>query len=212
VASVALLLLGEWAGVDYHGQALAHDEGAASSGEFVGRYGGPAWLLLLLSLADRDTANAAGAIGGLGLMGSVRAVPKLLDLVGGRDPKKAAQASTALELLTGHREDMEEAHPQRRWQEWWSANAEKLRDGVRWREGRPLGIRGLVDRLGHDDLAVRLATYDELVIATGQRLPFDADGPWRQQQAHQAAWARWHADHAHELPDHGWLFHGRGVG
>lgn len=213
VASVALLLLGEWQGVDFHGQALASNLSglARSPGEIVGRHGGPAYLLLLLSVSERDGAMGLGALQGLGLLGSVRAVPRLLDAAGSRDPSRQAAASAALEVMTGHREDPEEAYPRQRWEAWWAAHGDEMADDVRWRAGAPLTARTLVDRLGHDDSGVRQVSYDEIVIATGQRLPFDADGPWRMQLAHRAAWERWYADNAHHLPRTGWMFHGEGI-
>ncbi|MFZ5481343.1 MAG: HEAT repeat domain-containing protein [Myxococcota bacterium] len=213
-ASLALLLLGEWRGVDFHGQALARDVTGLtrSPGEIVGRHGGPAYLLLLLSVAEREGPAGLGAMQGLGLLGSVRAVPRLIELTGSRDPVRAQAASTALEVLTGHHEDPDEPYPKPRWEAFWAEHAGKFDDGVRYREGAPFTVRTLVDRLAHDDVTVRLSAYDELVVATGERLPFDADGPWRMQIAHRGAWARWYADHAHELPTSGWMFHGGGIG
>jgi hypothetical protein len=149
---------------------------------------------------------------GLGLLGSVRAVPRLIELTGSRDPTRAAAASTALEVLTGHHEDPEEPYPKPRWEAWWAEHAGKFDDRHRWRDGQPFTARTLIERLAHDDVGVRLSAYDELVVATGQRLPFDADGPWRMQLAHRAGWARWYSDHAHELPAMGWLFHGNSIG
>lgn len=212
-ASLALLLLGDWAGVDFHGQALAAQRPGLtrSPGELVGRHGGPAYLLLLLSVAEREGPAALGAMQGLGLLGDVRAMPRLIDLVGSRDPVRQAAAAAALEVLTGHREDPEEAYPRQKWEAWWSENAGKMRDGVRWRGGQPLTVRALIDRLGHDDAHVRQSAYDELCVATGERLPFDADGPWRMQLAHRAGWARWYAENAHRLPQTGWMFYGDSV-
>lgn len=213
-ASIALLLLGEWRGVDFHGQALAQGVTglSVSSGEFVGRFGGPSYLLLLLSVADREDASAAGALQGLGLLGSVRAVPRLIELAGNRDPQRQQLALAALEVITGQATDPEEPQPRARWESWWADNLHRFDEGTRYREGRPFGVRRLIDKLADDDEQVRLTAYDELVISTGARLPFDADGPWRMQLAHRAAWDRWWADHAHELGTSGWLFFGRSVG
>lgn len=213
-AAVALLLLGSRLGVDFHGQALARETPGLnqSPGEFVGRFGGPEYLLLLMRVADRDNVGALGALAGLGLLGSTRAVQKLIDNVGSRDPSRQIVASTALELMLGHREDIEDSHPRAKWESWWEENSEKFAENKRWRGGAPLGVRALIDRLGHDEAGVRVNTYDELVVSTGERLPFDADGPWRIQLQHRAAWARWYADHAHELPEGGWLFHGDRIG
>ena len=60
--AVALLLLGDRRGVDYHAQCLAAGtELNAAPGEIVGRYGGPAYLLLLRSTAQGQGARALGA-------------------------------------------------------------------------------------------------------------------------------------------------------
>jgi HEAT repeat protein len=213
-ASVALLLLGEWKGVDFHGQALAQDRPhlARSPGEIVGRHGGPSYLLLLLRLAEREGAAGLGAIQGLGLLGSVRAVPRLVELCGSREQGRSLAAQTALELITGRRADVEDPYPRQTWEQWWAANAERFDERKRWRSGRALDLPALAERLGDDDVAVRLSSYDELVIATGERLPFDADGPWRMQVAHRSAWTRWLEAHAEELPETSWAFFGRGIG
>lgn len=211
-ASVALLLLGEWRGVDFHGQALARRQFLQRpAGEIVGRFGGPNYLLLLLSLLDREGIAGIGAMQGLGLMGSVRAVPRLIDILSDRDPARVNVAGAALALLTGHHEDLEAPHPRQRWSHWWDANGGRFSEGARYREGRPLTVRRLIERLGHDDPMARLSGYDELSVSSGQRLPFDSDGPWRVQLAHRRAWERWYADNAHLLPQSGWLFHGRAI-
>jgi HEAT repeat protein len=214
VVSVALLLLGQWRGVDFHGQSLA--AGATqlqrSPGEIVGRFGGPSYLLLLLSVADKEGPAALGALHGLGLLGSVRAVPKLLEITSERDPTRALLAGAALGLITGNHEDPEAPHPGRRWAAWWEANGGRFMEGVRYREGRPMTVRRMLERLGHDDALVRHSSYDELVISVGKRLPFDAEGPWRVQLVHRGGWEKWYAEFGALLPQTGWLFHGRSVG
>lgn len=212
--AVALLLLGEWQGVDYHGQAMARGTTSTLSapGEIVGRFGGPSYLLLLYGVAEREGPAGLGALRGLGLLGSVKAIPRLIDAVGSRDPARQNTASAALTLLTGHVEDPEAPHPRQRWEQWWQGHSDRMAENLRWRHGHPLTVRALIDLLGHDDLGVRQSAYDELVISTGLRQPFDADGPWRMQLAHREAWQRWYADNAHYLPQTGWLFHGRSVG
>ncbi len=214
VASVALLLLGEWEGVDFHGQAMhaGTPHLAFAPGEMVGRFGGPSYYLMLQNCSEREGAMGAGAIHGLGLLGCTRAVPRLIDYLQARDPQRANLAVTALELLTGHTESLEDGHPRQRWEAWWEANKHNFDDHRRFRYGKPFGVREMLERLAHDDAGVRTVGYDELVISTGVRLPFDVDGPWRVQQHHRATWERWYADHIHELPRTGWLFHGESIG
>ncbi len=210
VASTALLLVGERRGVDFFAQVLARNDRwlTQSPGEIVGRHGGPAYFLLLMRACEQEGPGGIGSLAGLGLLGSVRAVPKLIENVGSRDPVRQGVANTALEVILGRREDLEDAHPKQRWLDWWAEHGPDFEERKRYREGKELTTRSLIARLGHDDFAAREAAYDELVIATGESLPFDADGPWRVQLAHRAGWERWWADHAHELPTSGWCFHG----
>ena len=75
--------------------------------------------------------------------------------------------------------------------EWWEAHEGALTPGVRHREGVPFDCGRLIERMGDPESYLRRTAYDELVITSGEALPFDADGPWRVQQAHLATWRRW---------------------
>jgi hypothetical protein len=59
---------------------------------------------------------------------------------------------------------------------------------------------------------VRRGTYDELVIATGSRKPFDAEGPYLVQQSHTASWRTWWQENREHFPSGRWTFHGEQVG
>lgn len=213
-AAVSLLLLGEWQGVDHHAQALAAQQPGLtrSPGEIVGRYGGPSYLLLLMRTSELEGPAGLGALQGLGYLGDPRAVTRLIDATGSRDQTRAFVASGALEILTGHPESVDESLLRNRWTEWWSHNASSYTPGVRYRLGRRFDAGLLIERLAHDDALVRRSTYDELVISTGMRLPFDPEGPFRVQVAHQHAWRRWWREHGDELPAGRWSFHGEEVG
>ncbi len=210
--STALLLLGEWRGVDQQAQRLASRVRNAprTLGEIVGRYGGPGYLLLLYRVAEQEDPAGVGALQGLGYLGDPRAVPRLLELLGGRDRDRSRQAvaNGALELITGHHEDPEESMLRSRWMSWWGHNADRFRDGQRYRHGQLMDPGQLIERLENDDPFVRRSTYDELVISTGCRLPFDAEGPYRVQVAHRRAWAAWWAEAQPEFPAGRWSFHG----
>jgi tetratricopeptide (TPR) repeat protein len=212
--STALLLLGEWQGVDAQAQALTarKPNTPAAIGEIVGRYGGPNYLLLLFRSAALEGSPAVGALMGMGYLGDPRAVPKLIDACGARDPARARIAGAALELITGHHEDPEESLLRNRWGEWWEREGGRYQEGLRYRHGRLLDPGVLIERLAHDDAIVRRSTYDELVISTGHRLPFDAEGPWRVQVAHLRAWRAWWADHKGRFPAGRWFFHGDVIG
>jgi hypothetical protein len=70
----------------------------------------------------------------------------------------------------------------------------------------------LVQALGHDDALVRRGSYDELVISTGESLPFDAEGPYRLQVAHQRAWKQWARENSQRFPAGSWWFDGQTIG
>jgi tetratricopeptide (TPR) repeat protein/HEAT repeat protein len=212
--SVALLLLGEWQGVDFQAQSLAAQRPGMtrSLGEIVGRYGGPNYLLLLFRSADLEGPAGLGALQGLGYLGDPRAVNRLIESTASRDPARARVASGALELITGHHEDPEESLLRNRWTHWWEEHKNHFEEGFRYRHGRLMDPGLLIDRLSHDDSMVRRATYDELVIATGQRLPFDADGPYRVQTLHIANWRKWWSENKEAFQSGRWTFHGTQIG
>jgi len=212
--SVALLLLGEWQGVDYQAQSLASQRPGMtrSLGEIVGRYGGPSYLLLLFRSAELEGPAGLGALQGLGYLGDPRAVTRLIEATASRDPARVRVASGALELITGHHEDPEESLLRNRWTHWWEEHKNHFEDGFRYRHGRLMDPGLLIDRLSHDDPMVRRSTYDELVIATGQRLPFDAEGPYRVQTMHIANWRQWWLDTQEAFPAGRWTFHGEHIG
>ena len=53
---------------------------------------------------------------------------------------------------------------------------------------------------------------DELVIASGHTAPFDAEGPWRVQQANLRAWKRWWQSNRQRFPAGHWHLHGATIG
>jgi HEAT repeat protein len=212
-AAVALLLLGDRRGVDYHAQCLAAGKGLdAAPGEIVGRYGGPSYLLLLRGTAEGKGQRALGALQGLGYLGDPRGVASLLGAMGTRDHAITAVAAGALEMITGHHEDLDQPGLHAHWEKYWEDNEGRFQDGVRYRDGRIMDLQLLVNKLGDDDPLVRRGAYDELVISTGCNQPFDADGPWRVQLAHRAAWTRWVQAHKEVFSPGDWWFNGQSIG
>jgi HEAT repeat protein len=213
-SALALLMLGDRRGIDFHARALSEHRKDLSGhpGEIVGRYGGPSHLLVLLPTASQGEDDVAlGALQGLGLMGDPRGVPTLLKGLDPHDPRKVEIASGALQILTGHAEDPEQPQLQRRWHQWWEANHARFHAGVRHREGRPMDAGLLIQRMEHPDPWVRRTAYDELVITTGHRLPFDSDGPWRVQIAHLKAWKQWWVAHRARTPAGRWYLDGHTI-
>ena len=212
-AAIALLLLGDRRGVDYHAQCLAAGtELDAAPGEIVGRYGGPSYLLLLRGTAEGQGTKALGALQGLGYLGDPRGVPSLLGAMSARNRGVTSVAAGALEMLTGHREDLDQPGLHALWEKYWEDNETRFQDGVRYRDGRVMGLDLLVEKLGDDDGLVRRGAYDELVISTGCNLPFDADGPWRVQLSHRAAWKKWIRAHKEAFTPGDWWFNGNSIG
>lgn len=210
--ALALLLLGDRRGVDFHARALAAQRRDLQGhpGEIVGRYGGPEHILVLYNAAqDEDEEVAAGALHGVGLLGDPRGVEVLLNALEPGHGKRAAAAAEALRLMTGHSEDPEEPSLARRWNAWWDASGDRFPYGQRFRHGRKLALSQLVEELQDPMPWVRRGAYDELVVCTGERKPFDIDGPWRVQQSNVRAWRDWWAQHAADYPAGHWFFDGK---
>lgn len=212
-AALALLMLGDRRGVDFHARALTEDRTGltVSPGEIVGRYGGPTHLLLLVNAASGRGEGALGALQGLGLLGDPRAVTHLLDALERRDRKMVEVAAGALQILTGHTEQLDEPGWKTRWNLWWEREGERFPEGLRHREGRVFDGGLLIERMQSDDPWIRRTAHDELVITSGQNLPFDAEGPWRVQQSHLRIWQRWWREHGHRLHPGRWYLDGKAV-
>jgi hypothetical protein len=120
-------------------------------------------------------------------------------------------ASGALTVLSGRVEDPAEPGVRHRWNDWWETEGKDLPAGLRHRFGRPFDAALLLERMEDPDPWQRRTAYDELVITTGEALPFDADGPWRVQLAHLKAWKRWWQATRHKFPSGRWLLDGQVV-
>jgi len=212
-AALALLLLGDRRGIEFHGDALAEGRADLSGhpGEIVGRYGGPSHLLALRAATRADEAVAAGALQGLGLLGDPRGVPDLLSALSHRNPRIIQVATGALTILTGHDEDRDAPGLRNRWTQWWEASRDRFPDGVRMRHGRLFGASHLIAALENPDQYARATAYDELCISTGQRLPFESDGPWRVQLAQVRAWRAWWEQHRPSQPEGAWYLDGQRI-
>ncbi|MEQ1569410.1 MAG: SMI1/KNR4 family protein [Myxococcota bacterium] len=212
-AALALLMLGDRRGVDFHGRALVDQRAdlTGSPGEIVGRYGGPDHLLLLMRAAEGEGERAIGALQGLGLLGDPRGATTLLKALHARDRRTVEVACGALTILTGRTDDPDEPGVRARWAEWWERSQSGFTPGVRYRHGAAFDLARLIDQMEDRDPYVRRTAYDELVITSGASLPFDADGPWRVQLAHLAGWRRWWSENRHLLPAGRWALDGKVV-
>ena len=80
------------------------------------------------------------------------------------------------------------------------------------RDGRVFDAGVLIDRMCGNDSWIRRTAYDELVIASGEALPFDSDGPWRVQQSHLRGWSAWWVESRGVLMPGRWYLDGREIG
>jgi HEAT repeat protein len=213
-AALALLMLGDRRGVDFHGRALVERRSdlSGSPGEIVGRYGGPDHLLLLIRGAEGESERALGALQGLGLLGDVRGAATLLQALHHRERQVVEVASGALTIFTGRVDDPAEPGVRGRWHDWWEQHGKDFASGVRYRFGKPFELGSLLDAMEDPEPYARRTAYDELVIASGQSLPYDADGPVRVQLAHKRAWRRWHQVARGRFPAGRWVLDGQVIG
>jgi uncharacterized protein (TIGR02270 family) len=79
------------------------------------------------------------------------------------------------------------------WQQWWSANKQRFKAGLRYRSGAPFSPGPLVENMAFEKTPrkIRQLAYEELVIRYGADIPFEADMPVTQQQAAIAKWKSW---------------------
>lgn len=213
-ASLALLLLGDPRGLPFHADALHRRRTDLGSmpGEILGRYGGPMHLPVLLDVARSTHVLSLGAIQGLGLLGHPRAIPELIEILAAvTEPATREVANLALKLITGREEELGAPGLKRRWTAWWGESQERYSDGRRIRNGAPFGAGALIEMLENPALAARRLAYDELVISTGCRLPYDYDGPWRVQRAHLKAWRDWWQGNRHAQPPGSWNLDGKPI-
>ena len=209
--AIALLMLGEWKGLDLQAQSIIqpHSDPTRTLGEMVGRFGGASYLLLLKKAAlEIEGTQGLGAIIGLGYLGDPRIAQTLIQLTGHRIPNIAQVSGQALELLTGHFESHEEPLLRARWSAWWEEHKHRFHNGNRYRHGQLMTPKVLIDGLKSREAIVRRYSYDELVVSTGVRIPFDCDGPWRIQQRHLKRWMQWWEDNATSYVPGSWYFQG----
>jgi hypothetical protein len=167
---------------------------------------------VLVPAADHEDVDiSVGALQGLGLMGDCRAISTLIGALDKRHPRRADVASGALQIMTGHHESTEEAGLQRRWTAWWEQHQQDFRHGVRYRDGKPFDCGLLIQKMQGPDAWVRRTAYDELVVTSGHRQPFDSDGPWRVQLAHLRTWRGWWQVARARMPAGRWMLDGRSI-
>ena len=208
--ALSLLLLGERKGLDTIAQMIDTKQSLLTRlfGEMVGRFGDTSYFMMLQKASSQEGITGMGALVGLSYMGNPRAIPMLLENLVHLNPRIVRLSAHALELITGHHENLDDSRLRRRWVDWWEENQTRFESGLRYRYGKLFGPEVLIDCLSHDSLLIRQHSYDELVIATGVKLHFDYDGPYQVQQRQIRRWRIWWEENKEKFPSGRWYFQG----
>ena len=209
--ALALLLLGERKGLDTLAQMIEGKQFLLTRlfGEMVGRFGDSSYFMMLQKAALQEGIIGMGALVGLGFLGNPRAIPLLLENLVHLNPQIVHLSAHALELITGHHENLDDSRLRRRWLDWWEDNKMNFESGLRYRYGNLFGPEILISCLRHDSLLIRQHSYDELVIATGVKMHFDYDGPFQIQQRQIQKWENWWEENKEDFPSGRWFFQGK---
>jgi 3-oxoacyl-[acyl-carrier-protein] synthase-1 len=186
---------------------------------------GPILLALCGNIADLPLLLQAGEQGSMdldtieaiGLLGNVRGVPPLLQVLQLEDESLKIASAEALERMTaaGIREKVvvvEEAEgpdadvsgqpkrevervstSHREWSLWWTRNAFFFEPTRRWRHGQPFDLEGCLAEMadGKGRVQDRRRSHYELVIQSGHDIPFEPDDFVFYQQAAIERWRIW---------------------
>ena len=200
---IGLLRLGSTYALSVCRASASHD--GARRGHLIGvaLAGGPGdWHLLAQQLARSELRGAA--VEAIGLHGEPRAVPVLIDLLEQGD--LLAEITSALHTITGVQQGPRAAQ----WRAWWDVHEWKFAPGRRHREGRPFSLFQCIGAVskGRDSSVARQQALAELEIRSGQRYPFDLDGPFERQTAVLAEWQQWWTSAEERFRPGRWTFQG----
>ncbi len=97
------------------------------------------------------------------------------------------------------------------WRVWWSQNRARFNPAVRYRSGKPLGPKSLLENLMYykTPYKLRQLAYEELVIRYGQDFPFEADMLVTRQQQVLADISRWVSTEGTRFKEGIWYFAGQ---
>lgn len=194
----ALQMLGATAGHAYYRDLVAQERGDAPDRALVlARFAGPEDADLLIERARSTTSPAwrVQLISALGVLGTPRSVPTLLEALSPTDRDLRVAAHEALATLTGEvidldvEEDGEEAREL--WSKIWHDIGHRFDPARRYEAGNPSSLQTLVDGLSGPLAESRARQHVELVIYTGQHIAFDAKAYLYAQREARQAWQRW---------------------
>jgi hypothetical protein len=147
---------------------------------------------LVRKLADKlqedlwgPSERAVLAADGLGELRNARAVPALIEVLGG--PESVAQtAARALVEIT--KQDF--GQNRKKWQAWWEAHRNS--DRIAW----------LLEGLSHKSPEIRFSSSEELRLITGEYFGYHFDLPKKERELARERWQTWWYQSGHaRLPD-----------
>jgi uncharacterized protein (TIGR02270 family) len=169
-------------------------------------------------LDDEDlsepAAVALNTITGAGLYADVF-IPELVDPDElSRDEREAFDRDGTVPLRGGRPFGNFERRPLLKkdsWRAWLEREKARFSREHRWRMGKPYGPAALVECLKADatPFAVRMFTYEELVVRYGLDVPFEVELPVRQQTRFLAKIEDWVTAQSGQFADGRWYFAGR---
>lgn len=131
------------------------------------------------------TERGVLAAGGLGELRDPKAVPALIEALGG-PPALAQTAARALVEIT----QQDFGLSRKKWQVWWDAH--KATDRVDW----------LLEGLSHKSPEIRFSSSEELRLITGEYFGYHYDLPKREREEAKERWQTWWYQSGHaRLPD-----------
>ena len=151
-------------------------------------------------------------IEGLGILGSLHAIPVLLEYLSDQNVMVREAVDKSLCLLTGNtveHDPIEDSliHVTEDWIDWWTSNSSSMDKSKRHRDGKPFDIRYWVEKLIDPDMLTRKIAHRSLIIYTSQHFPFDCYGFTIDQEKASEVWKAWFEENDN-FPAGNWYFNG----
>ncbi len=148
--------------------------------------------------------NEPFALWGIGFLGYADAVPILIKLLNSNFNAICLASSEALQIITGAVFENQGEHDSRKrfvsrcasheqWEQWWKSFGAKFSKDVRWRKGKAFNPGRCIQQMSDSSLSFleRQWAYYELLIRTGENIPFEADWLVHEQRAALLQWEQW---------------------
>lgn len=207
----SLYMLGSPQGpIFYRDEILNENMHVADMSWWFAMFGGPGDLPFIL---ERIQTTAfphwrQELLRSLGYLGHLAAVEPLIQFAGSADVDDRFAANDALEELLGV---MAEEDPEDEgdavsewWRQWWQDEQGQFSAELRYRRGEPFSLQMCLDEMAHPIPEERVRPHVNMIVYTGQHLPFDAFGYLEQQEKDLAAWKTWIDENDDSFPAGAW--------